>query len=36
MKMVAFQCERAVTREEDRLVPLKVNPAGDGTKGPAR
>ena len=34
--MLAFQCDRTVTREEDRIIPLKVNPPGDGTKGPVK
>ena len=34
IKMIQYACERVVSAEEDRILPLKVNPSGDGTKAP--
>jgi hypothetical protein len=36
LKMLQFQCLKAVSSVEERLLPLKVNQAGDGSKAPAR
>ena len=34
IKMMQYACDRVVSKEEDRIMPLKVNPSGDGGKAP--
>lgn len=36
LKMLQFQCLKAVSSVEERLLPLKVNQPGDGSRAPAR
>jgi hypothetical protein len=34
--MLQFQCWKAVSSVGERLLPVKVNPSGDGGKAPPR
>lgn len=36
LKMLQFQCWKVVSSVGERVIPLKVNSAGDGSRGPAR
>ena len=36
IRYLAYECTNTVTREEDRVTTLKVNPPGDGGKAPAQ
>ena len=32
--MIQFLCDRVVTKDVDRVRPLKIHQAGDGSRGP--